>query len=1075
MTDTIQETMIGKMLIKSILMKRNFYLTAAVVSTLVLFSCTREELPSTENGIVPDQEEVNGQDPEGQPEENPAVPSEGNIVFKASKENIGDAKSEQGLKSSLAEGGAVTWTSGDAITILWDGGRTTAVTTDNGAEASFSATVDEEAAGGTYYSVYPSSVSTEMTATDELSVTIPSLQDGTFSSANVNVAKTTSNTFAFKAVGNIVQFTVSDENVTKMRIYSYDQTPLAGTCSVNVSEEVPTISSYSATSADIEVSINGAGTYYAVLLPGTHAEGLLFAPETATEYKRAAYAYKSWTATRRYITDFGDIDQNVRDIYVSNSGIGKGLKAAEPMSPSDFTALLEQPMDSDAQDDEVAIRRFRLLYGNTIHILDNIAIAETKVEYTGAINRPCVYTIAGATGETQISASGTNRLFRFSNNTEVTFKDITLTGGSAAQGGAIEIDNGSAGTATVICDNVTFDSNAATNGNGGAVSVTGRGKKASFIANGCTFSANTASSRGGVFYQSAGNDSQAENSSTSFTDCVFDGNTAATNAGVAQIYRGTATFTGNNVFTSNTSATGGVFHVNGVGVLNMTGGVFGVEGDSNFEKANKATGTGNGGGVLYQEKGTVNFTGAEFHYNQSNKNGGLISLTGASTECTMTNCTFSHNKAVANGGVAYLTNNAILTLTNCVGKFNKAVSGGIAQIYKGRVIVDGTSTYNANVVTGAGGVFYLNDSAASLDMTGASILDNVAKDGASSGSDTSETGAGICATSASNVTLSSCYFYNNRAGNADNTDAKEYGGALCIKGATITATLCNFHGNKANRGSVLKMAEGGGLFKADRCSFHGNKQYSRAAFLINAKNVAMFNQCSFYGQELRGDSGVYGEQVHGAANTAVCLNNCSINSTKTYDTKGDKKGVAALNSNGHMLLTNSTAIGQYPSSSGGVIRFGAADSKLSMANCVIVNRNSSNPSIAQTGTNLYCDHNAVGSKNTGLSGNDNKTGVEASSYTWSAYSGEDNSLDLWKNWFTCSQLTGFNNATSADVVAAFTGFNIDASDWGGVLGGMTHVGNAFKTWLDGFSPAAYTVNQHGAARSASFWPGSYQN
>ena len=1054
-------------------MKRKIYLIAAVVSTLVMFSCTHEELPSTENEKAPDMEDVTGQDPEEDQESNPTLPSEGNIVFKATREDVDDGKNDPELRSSIAEGGVVTWTSGDAITILWNGGRTTSVTTDSGEEATFSATVDEQAAEGLYYAVYPSSVSAEIAAADELSVTIPPLQDGTFSSANVNVAKTTSNAFAFKAVGNILQFTVSDENVTKMRIYSYDQTPLAGTCNVNVSGNDPVISSYSATSSEIEVSVNGAGTYYAVLLPGTHAEGLLFAPETETDYKRAAYAYKSWTATRRFITDFGNIDQNVRDLYVSNSGTGKGLKAEDPMGPSDFTTLLEQPKVSDEQDDEVAIRRFRLLYGNTIHILDDIAVAEARAEYSGSINKPCVYTIVGATAATKISASGTNRMFRFSNNTEVTFKDITLTGGSAAQGGAIEIDNGSAGTATVICDNVTFDSNAATNGNGGAVSVTGRGKKASFIANGCTFSANTASSRGGVFYQSAGNDSQAENSSTSFTDCVFDGNTAATNAGVAQIYRGTATFTGNNVFTSNTSATGGVFHVNGVGVLNMTGGVFGVDDDSSFEKANKATGTGNGGGVLYQETGTVNFTGTMFQYNQSAKNGGLVSLTGASTRCSMTNCTFSHNSAAANGGVAYLTNNATLTLTSCVGKFNKAASGGIAQIYKGEVIVDGTSTYNANVVTGAGGVFYLNSSSASLDMTGASILDNVAKDGATSGSETSETGAGICATAASNVTLNSCYFYNNRAGAADNTDAKEYGGALCIKGATITATLCNFHGNKANRGSVLKMINGGGLFKADRCSFHGNKQYSRGVFLLLVNNVAMFNQCSFYGQELRGTSSVYGEQIHCGKTTAVCLNNCSINSTKT----SYSKSVATINSDAHVLLANSTVIGTSASSGYGVIRTGQSSSKLSVVNSVVINRNTSNASIASnTAAGVLCgDHNALGAANTNFSGNDNKTGVEASSYTWSAYSGEDNSLDLWKNWFTCSQLTGFNNATSDDVVAAFTGFNIDASGWGGVLGSMTHVGNAFKTWLDGFSPAAYTVNQHGAARSASFWPGSYQN
>ena len=57
----------------------------------------------------------------------------------------------------------------------------------------------------------------------------------------------------------------------------------------------------------------------------------------------------------------------------------------------------------------------------------------------------------------------------------------------------------------------------------------------------------------------------------------------------------------------------------------------------------------------------------------------------------------------------------------------------------------------------------MNSASASLDMTGASILDNVAKDGSTSADEATETGAGICAVSSSTVTLNSCYFYNNRS------------------------------------------------------------------------------------------------------------------------------------------------------------------------------------------------------------------------------------------------------------------------------------------------------------------------
>lgn len=1039
------------------IMKRLFYLITFTAVTLLAFSC--EQAEPLEPVVVPtEQEETPGQDNPDQPSGSDAV---GNIVFTADREDLGGE-----AKSTIAGGGAVSWESGDAISILWTGGRTTSTTTDSGASASFSAEVDETASGGTYYSVYPSSVATELTETDVLSVTIPSNQDGTFSSANINVAKTTSTSFSFKAIGNVIKFSVTDSDVTKMRIYSWDKTPLVGTCSVNVSGATPTVSGYTSTSSEIEVTIDGAGTYYAVVLPGTHAEGLLFAPETSSSYKRAAYAEKSWTAARKAVTNFGAVQSHARDLYVSASGSGKGLAMATPMSPATFKSLLEQQSDGDD-----AERYFHLLYGSTITVQDNIAIDEVRVEFGSSFKSACQFSITGASASTEISPAETNRLFRFSNNTNVTISDITLTGGSADNGGAIEIDNGSTGPATVTCSNVTFSSNTASN-NGGAVSLTGRGKPASFIANGCTFSGNSAGSRGGVVYQSAGNNSQAGNSISSFTDCIFTGNNATTNAGVMQVYRGTATFSGDNVFTANTSATGGVFHVNGVGTLDVTGGTFGASGDSSYDNANKATGTGDGAAVLYYEAGSASFSGSTFQYNQSAKNGGVVTSKGNGS-CVFENCSFLYNNATSNGGVAYLTNNSVLTLTGCTASHNSAVSGGIAQIYKGTLTVNG-GTYQQNKATGAGGAFYLNSSTAVLNMSGAAVTDNVSRDGSSSSTESEnnkrESGGGICASDQSVAYISDCYFYNNRAGNTDKTDSKEYGGAICVNKSSVTATNCNFHGNKGNRGSAVFMtSNGGGLFKADRCSFHGNKQYGRGVIYVLANNVAMFNQCAFYGEDLRGTSSCWGESLQGAsASTAICVNNCSFNSTKT----SYSKNICAINTDGTLLVTNSSLIGTYPAS--GVIRPNNATAVL--VNNVIINRTSSNNSINSNGTTpTSLKYNTLGAAYSigGTLDPTNATGASESSFTWTPDSGADDALTLWKGWFTWSGSS--QGATVTAITDAYTAFSVDASSYGGVLGSMTHVGNAFKDWLDSFDPDAYTVNQWGIARAAQYWPGSYQN
>lgn len=1114
-------------------MKKKLFLLFALLA-FIAAACTRDNLLPENNGKDATQENPEEQTQGYQDPDNPNVYVGGTpITFSAIMDD------EQSVKSTLI-GTTVSWEPGDAISILWDGGRTVATTASTGATAVFETSVG---AASAYYAVYPSSVTCDLTAADNISVTVPATQDGTFSSANINVAKTTATTFAFKAVGNIIKFTVTDADVTKVKIYSYDKSPIAGTCNVDVSGAAPVVSSYTSTADVIEVTVSGAGTYYAVALPGTHAEGLLFAPETATSLKRSAYAEKSFTFIRKGLTDFGTIENHLRDLYVSSSGTGKGLTESAPMSPADFTTLLSQPLDGELnQDNDVAVRHHRLLYGNTIHVLNDIAIGETKVEFVNF--EPCKFTITGASAATKISATGTNRLFRFSNNTDVTFSGITLSGGNPASGngGAIEIDTGSSGPATVTCNNVTFSGNTAA-GNGGAVSIFGRAQTSEFIADGCTFSSNTASGNGGVVYHSADGDALAAKSISTFTNCTFDSNSAS-KGGVMQVYRGTANFGASNVFTKNSATDGGVFYVNNDNAaasnLNVTGGTFG--GDS-YESANDASGTTFGGGVLFKEGGNVSFTDAVFKYNTASaNNGGVAFFTKNIGTATFTSCTFSYNKATKNGGVVYFTNNSEASFVNCVADHNTAVSGGFCQIWKGTLNIDGSSSdYRQNTATSDGGCIYMNNADAKLNIglstgsgkirffqnsapyggvivmessDGTCVIKNANFDqntatnrgGAlgifkgtvdisnsyimnnrsdSEGAQTSITslsnesgrGGGIYVKGAE-VNIADSYFYNNTAGVDDNSDSKNYGGAIGMHSATVNCVRCKFEGNKGNRGSVLFMIDGaGGMFTADQCAFYGNKQYSRGVFLAASKNIVYLNRCSFYNNQLRGNSGVWGIAFHGSGSSALCMNNCSV----TGPDKSYGSNVAMLNTDGNILLTNNTVIGN---SGIATVRIGASGIYFSGVNNVIINKQSSNNSYNISSTNFYDGYNLLGANNSVTNGTISATsvsGIDASGFTWDAHAavteGTPGTASYWENWFTWDgTVSGFTRATQAQAIAAYDNFGVSASAWGGCISGITDVGAHFKSWLESLTPIGYTINQRGTARSISaYWPGSYQN
>lgn len=87
------------------------------------------------------------------------------------------------MKSELS-GESVLWKAGDEISILWDGGNTTAQADAAGAQANFSASVDD---ASEYFAVYPSKASVSLSE-GALTVGIPAEQNGAFEDVNIAIA-----------------------------------------------------------------------------------------------------------------------------------------------------------------------------------------------------------------------------------------------------------------------------------------------------------------------------------------------------------------------------------------------------------------------------------------------------------------------------------------------------------------------------------------------------------------------------------------------------------------------------------------------------------------------------------------------------------------------------------------------------------------------------------------------------------------------------------------------------------------------------------------------------------------------
>lgn len=312
--------------------------------------------------------------------------------------------------------------------------------------------------------------------------------------------------------------------------------------------------------------------------------------------------------------------------------------------------------------------------------------ADCTITFSGTIN---ITIVMGNPTNTTINANGHNVVFNGNGNrmfsvdpiSSLTINGVTLQGGSATNGGAISVANGSG----LTVNNSSFIGNIATD-NGGAIYASGG---VTITLTNVIFTNNTATNEGGALYANGG-------ITIALTNVTFTNNTA-TNGGAIRATNGsnitanTATFLNNDADT--TSGLGGAIY-NNFGSL-VTGSNITVRDSDAYD-----------GGAFYSiDGGGLTITGFTLTNNRATNNGGGIYA--GNDNSTLNTGYFSGNQAGANGGAIHFANGGTLNLNNFTFSGNSAVGAGGA-IYLDFVGFNGQNNIFSGNSAGDTAVIYAN-------------------------------------------------------------------------------------------------------------------------------------------------------------------------------------------------------------------------------------------------------------------------------------------------------------------------------------------------------------------------------
>ncbi len=563
------------------------------------------------------------------------------MTFRAATENAP-------TKTTLDEGtGAVAWAVGDAVKFVYELNKVpksitsealTAEDIDGEGVATFTAnlpkaftmTEEEYQAGDTkkslhLYAVSPSSIDIDYSNASSFLLTVPAVQeDGSFASASIALAKWDKNdpdaTLKFKNLCGLLKFTITDADVRKVVLHSDDY--IAG--KMDISFTGPAVKNFKDEDGEktITVNVSGAGTYYIAVLPTDAEKGiginniyveLLDKDDNLIGDKASA---NPLVIARKQIRNLGTLTTGFSDrMYFTTDG--KGSKDGSNWDNAGDVALLKTTMAS------AVTKSLYLAAGD--YNLGSASVACTAASnikiYGGFPDNLSGYAISGrdlSANTTTLKANDTVRPFYINNASAVWLFDgvsFLCTNYTGANGGAFSLLNGKA-----TVSNCKFD--------------------------GCS---NTASKYNGVIRVDA-------NGTGTFTHCTFTNNTATLNGGVFYV-AGTVSVS-DSEFTNNTSgANGGAIYVTGAATLKINNCLF----DSNSAKTN--------GGAIHFQANTGNnctISNSKFIHNSTttdspSENAGLGSAistagTGGGT-ITVENCLFQSNAAAWKGAVWARSNN----------------------------------------------------------------------------------------------------------------------------------------------------------------------------------------------------------------------------------------------------------------------------------------------------------------------------------------------------------------------------------------------------------------------------------
>lgn len=455
----------------------------------------------------------------------------------AAQENEGTA--EISTKTTIDETtGSVSWAVGDKLKLVCEDGSdiltealAEADLKDGGKTATFKATVP--AGKALKWAVYPSDIATELTNDGKFSVTVPPVQNGEFEHASIEAGEIgEDNSIALKNVCALLKFKVADANTTAAKVFiGGNGARLNG--KANISSKILT-DSYTASEdvpdyqPNVEVTVNGPGTYYAAILPAK-TTGLSMQIYSADNKLLAENISSNvLDAPRKVIKNLGELRstpfQNKR--FVTENGTGDGSSWENAWS---FSKLLGNLRTTKLTEHIIIVSEgvlrtavntsspeglITLAAGTKFKVYGGYPAAAKGTDITGRDLNKCKTDFAGRTCAEGESA----RLFNYTDGTiETVFDGVGFTetyqNAAEAYGGTCLIISNVQKAYFVNC-------RIENNKKDGSAVVRVGGTKASVTFERCTFSNNTVSGKGLIQVQKGGN--------LTVRDCDFtQGNTVS--------------------------------------------------------------------------------------------------------------------------------------------------------------------------------------------------------------------------------------------------------------------------------------------------------------------------------------------------------------------------------------------------------------------------------------------------------------------------------------------------------------------------------------------------------------------